>query len=110
MGFGLSSAAVTDLDGVVSEILRSGVRWADVSPPLAALVGARHLLTGRTEQEQALISGIAMVRFTGIKPRRDATGTQRIGWARLRRDPLHLTLAGYRTPVQQLVTVPLPRE
>ncbi|WP_327101048.1 hypothetical protein OIE68_21015 [Nocardia vinacea] len=98
---------MTNLDDVVSEILRSGVRWGDLPPLVAALFGARHLLAGRSEQEQGLIHGIAMARFTGIIPRRDTAGPQRIRWARLWRDPLHLTLTGHRTLVQRLASVPL---
>jgi WD40 repeat protein len=98
-------------DTVVAELLRHAFGRADVPAAVAATLGARDLLWRAPPADRRLVREVAMARH-GLDdpsrlPRSDFSPWQ-LAWARLRREPLHITLRGHRRGVTALAQLTLP--
>jgi WD40 repeat protein len=98
-------------DTVVSEALRRTFGRAGVPAPVAATLGARDLLRQASPEDRRLVREVALMRHglgdPSSLPRSDFSPWQ-LAWARLQREPLHITLRGHRRGVTVLVQLTLP--
>ncbi|GAA1363274.1 WD40 repeat domain-containing protein [Catellatospora chokoriensis] len=99
-----------DPQAVASVALRTAFGRADLPEAISATLAGRHLLAAVPARDRALVRAITAIRHAGGAPSRTARRgcVWRLVWARLRRDPWQVVLAGHSAGVTALASVPLP--
>ena len=98
-----------DPDATAGDAMRSLFSHAQVPPNLAGMIGAAHQLRTAHPIDRPGLRQLATVRHTHLADTAiTATSSWSLNWATIRKQPLHLTLAGHIGGVLAVAAVELP--
>ncbi|WP_164493281.1 AAA family ATPase, partial [Streptomyces sp. ADI96-02] len=96
-----------DPSAVAAEALRTAYGHADLPPPVAATLGAHHLLSQVPPEDRCAVRALATARLTGELPPRAPRSPWAVRWTHLPATHLHITLSGHTGTVRALAAVQL---